>query len=127
VTTLDALPADGIPRKFAVLADRVDAWNRYSGVPIGAVYLRHTAEGRIEALHVVCPHAGCFVDFLPGRGNFLCPCHNSAFTIDGRIADTASPSPRDMDSLQVELRNEREIWVKFENFKAGRADKVPVA
>jgi hypothetical protein len=32
-----------------------------------------------------------------------------------------------MDSLQVELRNEREIWVKFENFKAGRADKVPVA
>src|SRR5215831_2476988 len=40
VTTLDALPADGIPRKFSVVDARVDAWNKFPETPIGAVYLR---------------------------------------------------------------------------------------
>src|SRR4051812_3490335 len=29
ITRLDALPADGSPRKFQVVADRRDAWNLY--------------------------------------------------------------------------------------------------
>src|SRR5260221_674567 len=60
VASLEALPSDGIPRKFPVLATRVDAWNKFREVPIGAVYLRRTGD-QIEALNVVCPHAGCFV------------------------------------------------------------------
>lgn len=126
VTTLDALPADGIPRKFPVLANRVDAWNKFSNVPIGAVYLRRTPE-KIEALNVVCPHAGCFVDFISARGKFLCPCHNSLFAIDGKIDDPSSPSPRGLDTLEAEVRNEREVWVTFQNFEAGKAEKIPVA
>ena len=34
---------------------------------------------------------------------------------------------RVVDSLDVELRHGKEVWVKFQNFQAGRADKVPVA
>jgi Rieske Fe-S protein len=105
----------------------VDAWNKFSEVPIGAVYLRRTAADKIEALNVACPHAGCFVDFMPGRECFLCPCHNSTFTLEGRIADRASPAPRAMDSLPVEVRNGKEIWVSFQNYEAGRAEKIPVA
>jgi menaquinol-cytochrome c reductase iron-sulfur subunit len=127
VATLDAVPPDGVPRKFPVLASRVDAWNKFSDTPIGAVYLRRTPDGRIEALNVVCPHAGCFVDFVPARDCFVCPCHNSIFNLNGRIADPASPAPRAMDSLPVEVRNQKEIWVTFENFQAGRVEKIPVA
>ncbi len=127
VTTLDALPNDGFPHKFPVLATRVDAWNKSTEVPIGAVYLRRTKDGKVQALNVVCPHAGCFVDFSQSRGGFLCPCHNSTFALDGRIADRASPTPRPMDSLVVEVRNEKEIWVRFQNFEAGRPEKNPVA
>src|SRR5688572_14959455 len=29
VASLDAVPADGRPRKFQVVADRIDAWNKY--------------------------------------------------------------------------------------------------
>jgi len=126
VTSLEALSADGVPRKFSVVADREDAWNKFRNVPIGAVYLRRTTEGRLEALNVVCPHAGCFVDFNGGRGQFICPCHNSAFAMDGRIADAKSPSARGLDTLEVEVRNEKEVWVKFQNFEAGKAEKVPV-
>jgi menaquinol-cytochrome c reductase iron-sulfur subunit len=127
VTTLDSVPADGVPHKFPVVATLVDAWNKYSEMPIGAVYLRRTSDDKVEALNVVCPHAGCFVDFLAARDCFLCPCHNSMFTLEGRIADRASPAPRGMDTLPVEVRNGKEIWVAYQNFEAGRAEKIPVA
>ena len=126
VTTLDALPQDGVPRKFPVLADRTDAWNKYLNVPIGAVYLRRTSADKIEALNVVCPHAGCFVDFSSNSGRFRCPCHNSTFTVDGKIDSPTSPAPRGLDGLQAEVRD-GEVWVVFQNFKAGQKEKVPVA
>src|SRR6266516_1503084 len=87
VTTLEALPIDGVPRIFRVVADRADAWNKLSQVPVGAVYLRRTSEKTVEALNVVCPHAGGFVDFVPGSNCFICPFHNSKFAIDGKISD----------------------------------------
>ena len=127
IIPLDALPADGIPRKFPVVAAKTDAWNKFQNVPIGAIYLRRTGEGRLEALNVVCPHAGCFVDFSHASNKFACPCHNSSFKLDGTIADTKSPSPRALDSLAVEVRPDGAIWVTFQNFQAGRPDKVPVA
>jgi menaquinol-cytochrome c reductase iron-sulfur subunit len=127
VTSLDALPDDGIPRKFPVLSARVDAWTKATESPIGAVYLRRTTENKIEAFNVACPHAGCFVDFLPERGLFHCPCHNSTFNVAGRIEDKASPAPRGLDALEVELRNGEEVWVKFQNFQAGRSEKIPTA
>jgi len=126
VTTLDALPNDGVPRKFPVLADRTDAWSKYLNVVVGAVYLRRTADDKITALNVLCPHAGCFVDYSPDKKNYLCPCHVSSFTIDGKIDSPSSPSPRGLDELEVQVRNS-EVWVVFQNFQAGRPDKVPVA
>src|SRR5882672_5312373 len=91
ITTLDAVPDDGTPRQFPVLTDRTDAWNKSAGARVGAVYLRRTTGGPVQALNVVCPHAGCFVDFLAERNGFLCPCHNSSFDLEGKIADPASP------------------------------------
>jgi menaquinol-cytochrome c reductase iron-sulfur subunit len=127
VTTLDALPADGVPRRFPVIAAKTDAWNRFGAAPIGAVYLRRTADDKVAALNVVCPHAGCFVDFMAGNGTFRCPCHQSSFAVDGKIADARSPSPRGLDSLPVEVKADGSVWVAFQNFQAGRPDKVPVA
>ena len=127
VTTLDALPDDGVPRRFAVIAARTDAWNRYPAAPVGAVYLRRTQDGKVEALNVVCPHAGCFVDYVARTGSFHCPCHQSSFAVDGKISDARSPSPRGLDTLPVETKADGSVWVAFQNFQAGRPDKVPVA
>jgi menaquinol-cytochrome c reductase iron-sulfur subunit len=127
VASLDALPNDGVPRKFRVVADRQDAWNKFNNVPVGAVYLRRTGEKTVEAYNVVCPHAGCFVDYMPERKSYLCPCHNSTFAVDGKMNDPKSPSPRGLDTLEVEVRDGGEIWVKFQNFQAGHKEKVPVA
>ncbi|HEY0883234.1 MAG TPA: Rieske (2Fe-2S) protein, partial [Archangium sp.] len=113
------------PRKFSVLATKVDAWNRTPNVPVGAVYLQRLPGNKVRALNVVCPHAGCFVDYKGDKNNFHCPCHNSSFGLDGTILDPKSPSPRPLDALEVEVRG-NEVWVKFQNFRAGVHEKIPV-
>lgn len=125
VTRLSVLPPDGQPRKFTIRADRQDAWTTYQDTPVGAVYLRRTGDD-VVALNVVCPHAGCFVNVADDGAHFRCPCHNSSFALDGSIADPASPAPRGMDELAVEVRDD-EVWVRYQNFRTGRADKTPVA
>jgi Rieske Fe-S protein len=125
VANLSALPDDGVPRKFAVLASRVDAWNRSPETAIGAVYLRREKGAKPRAFNVVCPHAGCFVDYLAARDGYLCPCHNSTFALDGKINDPKSPAPRGLDELEVEVRNETELWVKFRNYRAGVSEQIP--
>jgi menaquinol-cytochrome c reductase iron-sulfur subunit len=126
VTTLNSLPEDGVPRKFVVISSQSNAWNRNPAVPIGAVYLRRTAAASVQAFNVVCPHAGCSVDYVASRNGYYCPCHNSAFSLDGHISDRRSPSPRGLDELRVEIRNQHEVWVNFQNFLAGHEAKIPV-
>ena len=126
VTSLNSLPDDGEPRKFPVLATRVDAWNRTPNFPVGAVYLQRLKDNKVRALNVVCPHAGCFVDFRAVQGHYHCPCHDSSFALDGKILDPKSPSPRGLDELAVEVRRSGDIWVTFQNFRAGVHEKIPV-
>jgi menaquinol-cytochrome c reductase iron-sulfur subunit len=125
VTSLEAVPEDGMPQKFPVIADRTDAWNFFPNEPIGAVYLCRAGKDRVEALQVVCPHAGCSIMVEPsGSGKkFYCPCHAAAFDLSGKRLDAVSPSPRDMDSLEVEVRD-KDVWVKFQKFVTGTATKT---
>ncbi|MBX3413368.1 MAG: Rieske 2Fe-2S domain-containing protein [Pirellulales bacterium] len=130
IASLDELPADGVPRSFPVITDRVDAWNKFVNEPVGMVFLRRTKEGvaQVEALNAVCPHAGCFVDFLSKESHFQCPCHDSSFEPNGtRIHPERCPSPRDLDALAVEIRmveGREEVWVEFKNFRAGTPEKI---
>ena len=125
VARTSAIPEDGSPRKFTVTADRTDAWAAYDDSPVGAVYLRRSGD-EVRALNVVCPHAGCFVGVANDNSRFSCPCLLSSFDLDGAVDDPTSPSPRDMDTLDVEVRNGDEVWVRFQNFLPGRAEKTPV-
>ena len=127
VTRLSALPADGVPRRFSVMMDHTDAWNTFKDVPVGGVFLRRTPDGKVTALNAACPHAGCSVRFATDDKQFECPCHLSSFKEDGSIAAKNSPSPRGLDSLSVEVRNDNEVWVAFQNFVPGHKEKIPVA
>jgi menaquinol-cytochrome c reductase iron-sulfur subunit len=126
VGSLNALPENGEPRKFDVIATRVDAWNRTPNVAIGAVYLQRIGPAEVRALNTVCPHAGCAVAWRSAQNHYFCPCHNSSFATDGKVLDPKSPSPRALDDLEVEIRNGTEIWVKFQNFRKGVHQKIPV-
>lgn len=128
LATLETL--DEVPRKFPVIADRTDAWNRFPNEPVGAVYLRKTADNAdnpVQAIHVVCPHAGCSIQYQAEGQKFFCPCHSASFDLSGARLDETSPSPRDLDTLEVEIRAESEVWVKFVNFRTGTPEKIEEA
>ncbi|HLM54917.1 MAG TPA: Rieske (2Fe-2S) protein [Pyrinomonadaceae bacterium] len=46
-----------------------------------AVFVLPGREGRVVS--AVCPHEGCEVFWEEGRGQFLCPCHDSSFDAAG--------------------------------------------
>jgi menaquinol-cytochrome c reductase iron-sulfur subunit len=121
VARADALPADGTPQFFQIIADRVDAWTFIPNQPVGAVYLRRSGD-EVIAYNVQCPHAGCTVDYDPVGREFDCPCHKSSFTLEGQRSPD-SPSARDLDTLEVRVA-EGQVLVKYENFRTGTAQKI---
>lgn len=126
LTTLDALPLNGPPRFVQVVTGRRDAWTQFPANAIGAVFLRRVGENEVIAFHASCPHLGCAVEFRGERDAFYCPCHDSEFAKTGEVKGK-SPSLRALDTLRVEIREGGEVWVYFENFKPGIAQKVPIA
>ena len=124
LASLENLPEDGTPQKIVIVADRTDAWNRFPDEPIGAVYLRRMPSSEVLALQVICPHAGCFIGYDAAKKEFLCPCHQAHFDPSGKRKDEVSPAPRDLDNLEVEVRNGNEVWVKFQSFRTGNPQKI---
>jgi Rieske Fe-S protein len=129
ITSLASLPVGGTPQRFPVISDQRDAWNFIPQQPIGAVFVARTAPEEVRVFNATCPHAGCSVS-CDGSA-FNCPCHNSAFNLDGskRVSQSGreNPSPRPLDSLAVDAQMlaQGEIWVEFVNFYTGIAEKKP--
>jgi Rieske Fe-S protein len=129
ICPLDALPADGMPREFAVVADMSDAWTHAAAQRIGAVFLARSSKNpnEVTAFTATCPHLGCAVEFDPAKKEYECPCHKSGFAIDGK--KLFGPSRRGLDPLPVKLADKsgtKEILVEFERFKGGVATREPI-
>ena len=126
LTKIEGLSVGSGPRLFQVFVERTDAWTRHPRSAVGTVYLERLDEKTVRAFQAACPHLGCAVEWRKNDAHFFCPCHNSAFQRDGGII-APSPAARGLDALDVEIREGAEVWVKFQDFKAGVADKVAVA
>jgi len=124
VASLASLPDNGKPQIFTVYDDVVDAWNKFPDQPIGRVFLRKLPDGNVTAFNVRCPHLGCAVDYRSSHNDYFCPCHMSAFNLDGQKENEIPP--RGMDSLDVKIKNKTEVWVRYQFFKAGTPEKIPV-
>jgi Rieske Fe-S protein len=133
VCPLDKLPEVGVPRRFSVVADVVDAWSRILDQPIGAVYLvrGHFADDRgpqLTAFTTTCPHLGCSVEFSGTSNQFECPCHKSGFGTDGK--QIFGPSRRGLDTLETKIAphaGQDYIWVAYQRFRTGIPEKEPIA
>src|SRR5687768_14147080 len=141
VATLKELKP-GKPILAEVRGELIDAWNRLPDVKIGSCWLiRGQTDEKIRAFSTICPHLGCGIDFDPGpapegekkadadtrqtgkAARFVCPCHDSHFSLDGKAV--SGPSPRDMDELEVALDGD-EVKVAYRRFRVGTSTKEEV-
>ncbi len=118
----------GVPSLSPILGERRDAWVKYPTEPVGSVWLVRQPEGATDpvvAFSAQCPHAGCPITLAADAQQFLCPCHNSDFALDGRPLNKVSP--RGMDRLEVEKfagQPDAEVRVRFERFRLGCKEKI---
>jgi cytochrome b6-f complex iron-sulfur subunit len=84
-------------------AGPVDSFAPGSVTPFtqGRFYLVRMTDGGFVALYRKCTHLGCAVPWEPAEGRFVCPCHASAFEIDGQVIN--APAPRPLDRFAVTI------------------------
>jgi cytochrome b6-f complex iron-sulfur subunit len=78
-------------------------------VEAGRFYMVRLHDGGMLAVYRRCTHLGCAVPYEPAQGQFVCPCHGSAFTMDGDVLN--APAPRPLDLFRLALNDDGEIIV----------------
>jgi menaquinol-cytochrome c reductase iron-sulfur subunit len=92
-------PADR-PTKVEFSLRRRDGWVTEEG--------RHTAwvvrrGENVVAFDPRCTHLGCAYHWHAETSQFLCPCHNGLYDINGRVV--GGPPPRPLDTYPVTIEN----------------------
>ncbi|WAS92094.1 QcrA and Rieske domain-containing protein [Nannocystis punicea] len=111
-----------VPVRVDLYADKVDAWNKTPDVKLGSCWVLER-DGALHAFSTVCPHLGCAVDYDAESQKFKCPCHRSAFGLDGAVE--AGPSPRPLDALDLQEENGL-VAIRLVRYRQGVARKEPV-
>lgn len=63
------------------------------------------ASGQFVAFSAVCTHLGCIIQWQPGKGEFLCPCHAGRFGTDGQVL--GGPPPKPLESLPATVEGDQ--------------------
>jgi cytochrome b6-f complex iron-sulfur subunit len=71
-------------------------------IPNGRFYLSRLQDGGFLAIYQRCTHLGCNVPWDQVQGKFVCPCHNSQFTVDGEVLNPPAPRPLDLFAITIE-------------------------
>lgn len=74
-----------------------------TAIPNGRFYLARLVDGTFLALSRTCTHLGCSVLWNEEKGRFVCPCHGSAFELNGTVI--TPPAPRPLDTFPVRIEN----------------------
>jgi menaquinol-cytochrome c reductase iron-sulfur subunit len=95
---VSSLAADS-PTEMTFRTNRVDGW-KVTSEKTTAWVVKH-ADNSVTAFGPQCTHLGCAYHWDEGKTEFVCPCHNSFFSIDGKV--TAGPAPRPLDRYETKL------------------------
>ncbi|MBM3774382.1 MAG: ubiquinol-cytochrome c reductase iron-sulfur subunit [Acidobacteria bacterium] len=93
--------AAGPPKELVFRRNRVDGWKVISEK--SSAWVVKTGENEIVAFGPQCTHLGCAYHWDDLKKGFLCPCHASVFSPDGRVV--SGPAPRPLDRFDVRLEN----------------------
>jgi len=91
------------PEELVFRRNRVDGWKITSEKT--TAWVVKMSDTQVIAFGPQCPHLGCAYHWDPQNDQFLCPCHASTFSIDGKV--TAGPAPRPLDRYEVRLEGEK--------------------
>ena len=90
---------------------RVSRWLKPGEFLIEPEFLLLMAEDGPIAISRKCTHLGCRVNFLKEKGEFLCPCHQSRFTKDGKYI--SGPAKKDLKRYKVKALKDKKGFIIY--------------
>jgi len=91
----------GEPTLFTFTRSKVNGWEKTTE-SIGVYIVRET-EDSVIVLSNVCTHLGCRVTWKDDLQEYVCPCHDGHFDIDGDV--THGPPPRPLDEYETKIED----------------------
>jgi menaquinol-cytochrome c reductase iron-sulfur subunit len=91
------------PVELSFQKTRLDGWRLVTEKK--TAWVVKEANNKIVAFGPACTHLGCAYHWESGSKQFVCPCHNSFFSLDGKV--TAGPAPRPLDQYVTKIENNR--------------------
>jgi len=92
------------PSTLIKVAGSVEDFPKNSVTPdrVNKFFLIRGEDGGFLALSLTCSHLGCSVIWDQTKGQFVCPCHSSAFDKLGNVINSPAPRPLDYFPVLVE-------------------------
>ena len=85
----------GKPTAVSFTRSQVNGWEKT--VTSYGLYVIKKSETNFLVLSSKCTHLGCTVNWKPDRNEYVCPCHDAQFALDGKVL--GGPPPRPLDSF----------------------------
>jgi menaquinol-cytochrome c reductase iron-sulfur subunit len=88
------------PVEMVFRRNRIDGWRLLSEK--STAWAVKLDSGEVVAFAPQCTHLGCAYHWDDPKKQFLCPCHTSVFSIDGKVVSGPAPRPLDRFEAKVE-------------------------
>ena len=92
-----------VPVELAFRRLRIDGWKTISEK--STAWVVKTGDNQVTAYGPQCTHLGCAYHWEQDANHFLCPCHTSIFSADGKVV--AGPAPRPLDRYETRIEGTR--------------------
>jgi len=89
----------GKPEEVVYRRTVVDGWRKLDQKSVAWVVRQD--EHTVVAFTPECTHLACGYHWDEKEHNFLCPCHGSVFSIDGKVI--SGPAPRPLDRYVTKI------------------------
>jgi menaquinol-cytochrome c reductase iron-sulfur subunit len=99
----------GVPVELTFRRNRVDGWKVISEK--STAWVVKTGDTQVTAFGPQCTHLGCAYHWEQNKNHFLCPCHTSLFSIDGKVS--AGPAPRSLDRYETKVQGTKLLLGKL--------------
>ena len=96
---LATIPA-GKPTEISFQRTRADGWQLITEKTTAWVVKQ--PDNQVVAFMPNCTHLGCAYHWDDASHTFICPCHTSAFSIDGKVLGGPAPRPLDRYTVKTE-------------------------
>jgi Rieske Fe-S protein len=83
----------GVPTLFSFTRTQKNGWEKT--VNSYGVYVLRKNGDQVKVLSNICTHLGCRVRWHPDIQEYVSPCHDGHFDIEGNV--TKGPPPRQLD------------------------------